>query len=143
MPIPPAEKFTKNGVTYMGNVDRIKYTLNELTRAALKDCGKYIAKKTRQKIKRRTGKLARNIQYWVRKRETDLQVGFKPGGFYGMYQELGTSKQPKLGALASTTKEEIAEIIKIQGMYLSAIENEQKALSLLDESEKMGGDVDE
>jgi hypothetical protein len=140
MPIPPAVKFTKSGVTYIGNVDRIKYTLTELTRAALKDCGKYICRRTRQKIKRRTGKLAKNTQYWVRKRETDLQVGFKPGGFYGMYQELGTDKIPKIGALANTTKEEIAEIIKIQGMYLSAIENEQKALSLIDESEALGDD---
>lgn len=142
MPIPPAVKFTKNGVTYIGNVDRIKYTLTELTRAALKDCGKYICRRTRQKIKRRTGRLAKNTQYWVRKRETDLQVGFKPGGFYGMYQELGTDKITKVGALANTTKEEIAEIIKIQGMYLSAIENEQKALSLIDESEALGDDVD-
>lgn len=34
----------------------------------------------------------------------DLQVGFKPGGFYGLYQEIGTSKAPKSEHLATQRK---------------------------------------
>lgn len=140
MAIPSPVKITKNGVEFISKVDRAQYTLDELIRAALKDCGKLICKRTKQKIKKRTGRLAKNTQYWVRKQENDLQVGFKSGGFYGMYQELGSSKTPKVGALYNSVQENIDDIRRIQGQYLSAIEDENRALGLIDEAEAMGSD---
>lgn len=131
-------KIKKDGVEFTSNVDRVSYTIRELTRAALRDVGKLVCKRTRQKIKRRTGRLSKNIQYWVRKKEGDLLVGFKPGGFYGGFQELGTEKQPKVGALSNAVKENINTIRDIEGKYLSAIENEQKALRLIEEEEYTG-----
>lgn len=131
-------KIKKDGVEYISSVDRAAYIITELTRAALRDAGKYICNRTRKKIRRRTGRLAKNIQYWVRKKEGDLQVGFKPGGFYGGFQELGTEKQPKIGALYSTVKDNIKTIRDIEGQYLSAIEDEQRALALIDEGEYQG-----
>ena len=131
-------KIKKDGVEYISSVDRTVYTLTELTRAALRDVGKYICNRTRKKIRRRTGRLSKNIQYWVRKKEGDLQVGFKPGGFYGGFQELGTEKQPKIGALYNTVKDNVKTIRDIEGQYLSAIEDEQKALALIDEGEYQG-----
>lgn len=140
MAIPSPVKFTKNGVEYISQVDRVKYTINELVRAALRDTGKYVCRMTRKQIRRRTGKLAKNIQYWVRKKETDLLVGFKPGGFYGIFQELGAPERgiPKTGALRNAVYDNIDEIRKIQGVYLSAIDDENKALGLINESEEMG-----
>lgn len=131
-------KIKKDGVEFTSNVDRVSYTIRELTRAALRDVGKLVCKRTRQQIKRRTGRLSKNIQYWVRKKEGDLLVGFKPGGFYGGFQELGTEKQPKVGALSNTVKENINTIRDIEGKYLSAIEDEQKALRLIEEEEYTG-----
>lgn len=131
-------KIKKDGVEFVSNVDRVNYTIRELTRAALRDVGKLVCKRTRQKIKRRTGRLSKNIQYWVRKKEGDLLVGFKPGGFYGGFQELGTEKQPKVGALSNAVKENINTIRDIEGKYLSAIEDEQKALRLIEEEEYTG-----
>lgn len=131
-------KIKKDGVEFTSNVDRVSYTIRELTRAALRDVGKLVCKRTRQQIKRRTGRLSRNIQYWVRKKEGDLLVGFKPGGFYGGFQELGTEKQPKVGALSNAVKENINTIRDIEGKYLSAIEDEQKALRLIEEEEYTG-----
>lgn len=131
-------KIRKDGVEYISNVDRVNYTIQELTRAALRDVGKFICKRTRQTIRRRTGKLSRNIQYWVRKKEGDLQVGFKPGGFYGGFQELGTQRQPKIGALYDSVKNNIKTIRDIEGQYLSAIEDEQRALALIQEGEYEG-----
>lgn len=128
----------KNGVTFISSVDRVQYTIQELTRAALKDVGKFIARETRKKIKRKSGRLAKNTQYWVRKKDLDLQVGFKPGGFYGGFQELGTEKTPKIAALSVSVRENIQMIEKIEGQYLSAIEDEPRALSLIDESEEVG-----
>lgn len=146
MSLPKAVKITKNGVEIISNVDRIQYTLKELERAALRDVGKLVCKRTRQKIKRRTWRLAKNTQYWVRSKQEvpDLQVGFKPGGFYGLYQELGTDisdkrkgKIKKIGALSNATQENIKDIIKIEQQYLSAVGTEE-AERKLNEGEYSG-----
>lgn len=138
MAIPSPIKIKKDGVEYISKVDRCKYTIKELTRAALRDCGKLICNRTRKLIKRKTGRLAKNTQYWVRKTQGDLQVGFKPKGFYGMYQELGSEKVRKIGALRNATNNNITEIRKIQGVYLSAIEDENRALGIISEDEYEG-----
>ena len=139
MPLPKSVKFSRNGVEFLSNCDRIQYTLKELTRAALRDTGKYVCRETRKKIKRRTGRLAKNTQYWVRARQQtpDLQVGFKPGGFYGLFQEIGTQKIPKIAALTESTENNIATIQKIQQQYLSAIGSES-AESMINEEEYSG-----
>lgn len=136
--IPSPVKVTKNGVEFTNNVDRANYTITELSRAALRDVGKFVAKRTRQQIKRRTGRMAKNIQYWVRKKDGDLQIGFKPGGFYGIYQEFGTTKQPKIGALTRSVEDNISTIRDIEAKYLSAIEDEQSAAALINEEEDIG-----
>lgn len=140
MPLPNYVKFEKDGVTYESGADRVNWTLNELIRAALRDVGKFVCKNTRKAIRKRTGRLAKNTQYWVRTKQKtpNLQVGFKPGGFYGGFQETGTSKIPKIGALSNSVNDNIDEIMKIQGAYLSAIEDEQQAEELIDEGEYQG-----
>lgn len=127
----------KNGLTFISNVDQVNYTLNELSRAALRDVGTLVIRETKRNIKRRTGKLAKNTQKWVRKKDADLQIGFKPDGFYGMFQELGTSKQPKIGALYNAVHDNIDQIITIESKYLSALSGES-ATSMIDESEAIG-----
>ena len=137
MPLPKSVRFTKNGVEYLSNCDRIQYTISELTRAALRDTGKFICRETRRKIKRRTGRLAKNTQYWVRSKSGDLQVGFKPGGFYGLYQEIGTVKQPKVAALSESAQGNISTIQKIQQQYLSAVGSESGE-NMINEGEYSG-----
>lgn len=137
MPLPKSVKFSRNGVEFLSNCDRIQYTLNELTRAALRDTGKYVCRETRKKIKKRTGRMAKNIQYWVRPRQGDLQVGFKPMGFYGLFQEIGTQKYSKIAALTESTENNIATIQKIQQQYLSAIGSES-AEGMINEEEYSG-----
>ena len=138
MAIPSPVKIKKDGVEFTSNVDRVNYTIRELTRAALKDVGRFVVKRVKQRIHKKTGRLAKNTQSWVRKRETDLLVGFKPGGWYGIFQELGTESQPKIGALKNTVYENINTIRDIEAQYLSAIEDEQRALALIDEEETFG-----
>nr|DAP72431.1 MAG TPA: type I neck protein [Caudoviricetes sp.] len=139
MSLPKAVKITKNGVEFVSNVERLQYTLKELERAALRDVGKLVCKRTKQKIKRRTGRLAKNTQYWVRSKQKvpDLQVGFKPGGFYGLYQEIGTSEILKIGALSNAAEDNISDIIKIESQYLSGIGTEE-AESLIKEGDYQG-----
>lgn len=140
-------KFDKNGVKYVSSCDRVQYTITELTRAALRDVGKYIVRNCNSKAMRLRG-LKRSVRvrgktsvfgYWARKKECDLQVGIRWDTWYGAAQELGTSKMPKLGILRNTTYDNIAEIVKIESQYLSALEDEAKALSLIDEDDYEGG----
>lgn len=56
-------------------------------------------------------------------------------GFYGLFQELGTSRQPKHGLLTHAVQDNVAQIIEIESKYLSALENEAEALKLINEQE--------
>lgn len=136
------------GVTFTSNVDRINYTINELCRAALRDCAKMLRKKMILKLKKLPGmkgskRIYKSTQYWVRRFEADLQIGMKHDSWYGAQQELGTKNQPKRSIVRDTVFENISEIRNIQAKYLSAIEDEQNALRLIDESESTSGDGEE
>jgi len=141
MPMPKSvTKINKDGVEFVSSVDRANYTIEELSRAALRDVAKLVRKRMIQKLKKlpgmkRSKRVYKSTQYWVRKRETDLQIGFKHDTWYGVYQELGDRNQPARHILRGTVMENIDEIRKIEGQYLSAIEDENKALGLIDEKE--------
>ena len=60
MAVPSVVKFKKDGVEYTSKVDRTKYLLSELIRAALKDTGRYVCRMTRKQIRKRTGRLSKN-----------------------------------------------------------------------------------
>ena len=146
MPIPKSVvKFDKDGVKYVSSVDRVQYTMNELIRAALRDVGKFVTKTFRKEyygiFKRKKGNVGKFTQYWVRSKQDtpDLQVGLKPNAFYGGFQEVGSSKTNKLGLLSKSVQENIAEIVKIESQYLSALEDEAKALALIKEVDYGGG----
>lgn len=131
-------KIKKDGIEFISNVDRIQYTMIELERAALRDVAKLLRKRMIAKLRmlpgmKRAKRPYRSTQYWIRKRETDLQIGMKHGTWYGEQQEFGTHNQPKRGIVRDTTYENIDEIQRIEGKYLSAIENENKALGLIDQ----------
>ena len=82
----------------------------------------------------------------MRKQEGDLLVGIhnvmknkNPGEtWYGMDQELGLNGQPKRAFLQTSVYENIRTIRDIEAQYLSAIEDEQQALALIDEEETFG-----
>lgn len=137
-------KIDKNGVTYTSNCERARYTIRELTRAALRDVGKFVCRKFRDAyystFKKQSGRVGKYTQYWVKYKqsEPELQVGLKPFAFYGGFQELGSSKTQKLGLLSHAVEDNIAEIVKIESHYLSALEDEAEALSLINEVDYEG-----
>lgn len=139
MPVPKSVvKISKDGVKFTSSVDRVKYTMKELCRAALRDTAKLLRKRMTAKLRGLRGlkwskRPYTNIQYWVRKRETDLQIGIKHDTWYGVQQELGTKNQPRRAVLRDTVFENIDDIRRVQGAYLSAIEDENKALGLIDQ----------
>lgn len=145
-------KFKKGTVEYTSSVDFAKYAIQELTRAALRDVGRFVSRSSNsaamklhglKKSRRVRGKTSA-FQFWVRKQETDLQVGIKHGTWYGVAQELGDSKMPKLGILRNTTYDNIPTIVEIESKYLSALESEAAALAMIgSEGDYQGGGEDD
>lgn len=139
-------KINKNGVTYTSNVDACQYYIHELSRAALRDVGKFIRTKWRQiyyeHFTRHSGDGGKATNYNVIASKSTqfprVQIGLKTGkvdGFYAYYQEFGSSKQPRLGLLTGLVEDNVATIVEIESKYLSALESEAEALALIDESE--------
>lgn len=141
-------KVKKDGIEFISSVDKVQYTIEELSRAALRDTAKLIRKRMVQALRelpgmKRSKRIYKSTQYWVRRRETDLQIGFKHDSWYGAHSELGSKGQPARGILRDTVFNNIDEIRKIQSQYLSAISDGDSALSLIDEDEHISPDGDE
>ena len=116
----------------------------------MKDVGRFIMKQCSAEVKgiskflRRARYATRRYQYWVRKKENDLIVGVEntkygaETAWWADQSELGTEKQPKRGILRNAVYNNIDKIREIEAQYLSAIEDEMKAQSLIDEGEEEG-----
>lgn len=140
MPTPKSVvKINKDGVKYESFADQNQYYLFELTRAALRDVGKFVRKMFNQKyyetFQKKTGKggKAIKVKVWSSKNTQypRVSVGWKKGradGFYSWFQEVGTkgqNPQTRHGILQKVVSENINEIIKIESQYLSGIGSEK------------------
>ena len=146
-------RFKKGNVEYTSNVDFACYSIVELTRAAMRDVGKYLARtanseamklKGLKKSRRVRGKTS-TFRYkvpWAKTGLPHLEVGVTHDTWYGVEQELGSSKQPKRAILSNSAKKNIAKIVEIESKYLSAMEDEARVLSLISEEEYKGGGDD-
>lgn len=146
-------RFRKDGVEYVSSVDKASYTILELTRAALRDVGKYLARTANSKASKLPGlKKSRRVRGrsstflynvpWAKSGLPHLEVGVTHDTWYGVDQELGNSKQPKRQILRNAAHDNIAQIIEIESQYLSALKDEAKALRLISEKEYSGGGED-
>lgn len=154
MPVPKSVvRFKKGNVVYTSSVDRASYTILELTRAALRDVGKFLARTANAKAQKLPGLeghkrvMGRSSTFlynvpWAKTGLPHLEVGVKHGTWYGAEQEMGTSNQPRRQILRKSAHENIAKIIEIESKYLSALEDEAAALSLISEEEYSGGGED-
>lgn len=144
-------KVNKNGVTYTSNVDACQYYIHELSRAALRDVGKFVRTKWKEVyysvFTKHSGDGGKATSYKVIASKSTIyprvEVGLQSGkvdGFYAYFQEFGTSKQPRLGLLEGLVEDNVPTIVEIESKYLSALEDEAKALSLIDESEYSDGE---
>lgn len=146
----------QNGVVvceFTDSVNREQYLIHELTRAALRDVAKYVKRIFKdsyyRKFKKITGKAGKVTKSKVWSSQSTLyprvDIGIKTGkadGFYAYFQEFGTKHPnkfglyvPKLGLLQHAVKDNVDKIREIESQYLSYIENERKALSVINESE--------
>lgn len=151
MPTPKSvTKIDKNGVQFVSDVDKTEYFLYELSRAALRDVGKYVSRIWRDlyysKFKKHTGKGGKATKYKVISGKNTtaprVQIGLMSGkvdGFYAYFQEFGTSRTPRLGLLSRAVEDNIAKIVEIESQYLSGLEDEAAALAAINENDYEGG----
>jgi hypothetical protein len=139
-------KVKKGNVEYTSNVDAAQYYIHELTRAALRDVAKFVKAEFKrvyyEVFEKHSGKAGRVISYKVISSKSTtaprVQIGLsgkKIDGFYAFYQEFGSSKTPKVGMLSDVVESNIPKIIEIESKYLSGLEDEARALSMVDEEE--------
>lgn len=144
-------RFKKDGIEYTSRVDFACYTIVELTRAAMRDVGKFLVRTANtaamklpglKKSRRVRGKSSTFLYDvpWAKNGLPHVDVGVTDDTWYGVDQELGTSGQPKRSILKNAAQLNIAKIVEIESKYLSALEDEARALSLIEEGEYSGGD---
>src|SRR5690606_35153763 len=146
MPAPPSvTRIKRDGVEFVSSVDRAKYTIHELERAALRDVAKFLRRRMLDKLRklpgmRRHRRLWASTQYWVRRIEADLVIGFKHDSWYGAKSEFGQDGQPARRILRGTVFENIDTIRRIQAQYLKHVEDELRAMGLIDAREETGNE---
>lgn len=62
---------------FESNLDKVIPRIEKSPHKVLNEVGKGIAREARTKVPRRSGRLKKSLQYWARKKEMDLQIGFK------------------------------------------------------------------
>lgn len=146
-------KIRKGNVEYTSSVDKANYTIVELTRAALRDVGKYLARtanskamelkglKKSRRVRGKTSTFLYNVP-WAKTGLPHLEVGVTHDTWYGVEQEMGTSKQPRRQILRNSAHDNVAKIVEIESQYLSALSDEAAALRLINENEYSGGGED-
>ena len=155
MPAPKSViKIKKGGVVYTSNVDRVMYTMDELERGALKDVAKFLRAEMRKRLRStgsvRTRRLSRSITSWVRKGNenfrTRLMIGTpstakamsrgRGSVFYASMLEFGTSLISARPFMRPAAYENVPKIIEIESKWLSGLEDEARALRMIDEREE-------
>ena len=133
-------KIDKQGVHYESGLDQCEYYIHELTRAALRDVGKFVKREFRTRYyswaKKRSGDAGRATSAKIYSspytESPRIEIGLKKGkvdGFYAYFQEFGTSNGiPKLALLQRSVEENIQTIIEIESKYLTGLEGEAEAL---------------
>ena len=142
-------------VEYTSDVDATEYYIHELSRAAMRDVGKFLARTFKASyydhFGRRGGNAGRVTKYKVISGPNTISprvqvgvTGSKMGGFYAYFQEFGTSdgSVPKLGLLTHAAQDNVAEIIKIESQYLDGLSGEAARLEALVDEKDMEGDAD-
>lgn len=162
MGVPSVVKIKRGNVEYTGKVDVAKYAIQELTRRALLDVGRYVTYNVRKNLKAafpftKHHRMAERYQYWVLKKENELILGvenlkkgaktawwadqmetnsfLRPDG--GTTQGQGGIHAPRRHLLEKFVKSHIDKIVEIESQYLKTINNESAAVALARSTEEM------
>lgn len=162
MGVPSVVKIKKGNVEYTSKVDIAQYTIQELTRRALLDVGRYVTYNVRKNLRTifpftKHHRMSERYQYWVLKKENQLILGvenlkkgaktawwadqlemnsfLRPDG--GTTQGQGSIHAPRRHLLENFVKSHIDKIVEIESQYLRMINNEPAAIALARATEDM------
>ena len=147
-------------VEFTNNVDRVNYTIEELTRAALRDVGKVLIPKIREATPKKTGLLSKSWQKWVKKVKGDghveLDIGVytskqakKKGQSYAHHAHLILLGHytvdrkrfiPGNNFFYQVVADNLSLIRDTEAQYLSAIEDEQNAIRIAEQEDSLAED---
>ena len=154
------KKYAGASVQYISRSEEVKQVMAELERAALKEVAKFLRKEVKRRVPVDKGTLKRNVGTWVRilgksmqgerKGVPILQIGVYDRArakrrkykyaYHAHLVEFGTSKTEAQPFLRPAVFENIDQIRLIQGKYLKAIEDENRAMGLIKEEEEIADD---
>lgn len=137
----------KAGVTYQSNAAKVKDTLRELERAALKDTAKFLRPLVKAAVPVQEGILKKNVGTWVRKKDAALQIGIYtrerakrkgyPYAYHAHLVHFGTKKTRAVAYLSDIVMQNIDQIRLLQGQYLKHVADENRARGLIQEEEEI------
>ena len=137
-------------VEYVSNIDAAEYNIFELSRAAMRDVGKYINRLAdaagqnrpgmrRSRRVRGKGSTYRFTVPFAKIGLPHVDIGITHDTWYGVLAEIGGEGQEARHPLRNAVYSHIADIRKIEAQYLSAISKGQEACDkLIDEREMEG-----
>lgn len=70
-------KRPKKEFTFESNVGKISDKIEEVPEKVLNIIGQNIVKEVKPNVSKKSGRLRKSLGYWARKKEKDLQIGFK------------------------------------------------------------------
>lgn len=136
VPKPSVKVYTEDGVRveFTDFSDATEYTMKELCRAALRDTAKFVRESFKEKfygrfgvVSGRAGKATRSTVYASESTiypRVDMGLRNAADGGWAYFQEVGTSKTPRLGLLTKTVEENVATIVAIHAHYLAGLDGE-------------------
>lgn len=134
-------------VKFESNAKQVKYIMTELERAALKEVAKFLRKQVKARVPVKSGTLKKNVGTWVKKKDGSLQIGVYSRerakrkkytyAYHAHLVQFGTVKTKPVDFLRAPVMENIDQIRLIQGKYLKAIEDDNRARGLIQEEEEI------
>lgn len=158
MAVPSVMKIKKGNVEFTGKADLAKYTIEQLTRRAMMDVGRYMIYLTRTNVKKafpfvKAKKNANRYQYWVPKKENCCVLGIEnrkrgavtawwadqleQDSFVGQKSARKSASSPRRHIMERTVKSSLNKIVEIESQYLRKIGSESAAVALAQATEAM------
>lgn len=133
-------------ITFESNSKQVKHVMTQLERKALRESGKVIRKAWRKEIPKDSGDTRKSLGTWIRKDRGGMQIGIYNKrtatkkkkvyvGFRYHIIEFGSRYVRGLSPLRNAVFGNIAEIIAAQAKFLPYLEDEARALAVINEEE--------
>lgn len=137
-------------VEYTSNVDATNYYLFELSRAALRDVGRFVANEFNRRFLQTFPTRKKSVTKYISRKVMSSQNTLYPRVEIAIknheaaaalkWQETGTLYEQRHGLLTKTVEENIPQIVEIESKYLSGLSGEAERLKTISEEDVIDED---